>query len=79
VILFPPREDSGALGAWEAAVCGTAAATLAAAAFDSAMLDSATLDSAAYDSAALDSATTAPFAVDSASNGLAVHDLTQKS
>jgi len=69
VILVPPREDSGALGAWEAAVCGTAAATLAAAA----------LDSAALDSAALDSATTAPFAVDSASNGLAVHDLTQKS
>jgi len=64
VILVPPREDSGALGAWEAAVCGTAAATLAA---------------AALDSAALDSATTAPFAVDSASNGLAVHDLTQKS
>ncbi|GAA1226840.1 2-phospho-L-lactate transferase [Microbacterium maritypicum] len=55
------------------------AVALAAAAFDSAMLDSATLDSAAYDSAALDSATTAPFAVDSASNGLAVHDLTQKS
>ncbi|AZS48986.1 MULTISPECIES: hypothetical protein [Microbacterium] len=69
MILVPPREDSGALGAWEAAVCGTAAATLAAAA----------LDSAALDSAALDSATTAPFAVDSASNGLAVHDLTQKS
>ncbi|WP_270411164.1 hypothetical protein [Microbacterium maritypicum] len=64
MILVPPREDSGALGAWEAAVCGTAAATLAA---------------AALDSAALDSATTAPFAVDSASNGLAVHDLTQKS
>ncbi|MGD2205117.1 hypothetical protein [Microbacterium maritypicum] len=69
MILVPPREDSGVLGAWEAAVCGTAAATLAAAALDSAMLDSATLDSA----------TTAPFAVDSASNGLAVHDLTQKS
>lgn len=59
MILVPPREDSGALGAWEAAVCGTAAATLAVAALDSAM--------------------TAPFAVDSASNGLAVHDLTQKS
>ncbi|WKT90387.1 hypothetical protein QYR02_05525 [Microbacterium maritypicum] len=69
MILVPPREDSGALGAGEAAVCGTAAATLAAAALDSAALDSATLDSA----------TTAPFAVDSASNGLAVHDLTQKS
>lgn len=69
MILVPPREDSGALGAWEAAVCGTAAATLAAAA----------LAAAALDSAALDSATTAPFAVDSASNGLAVHDLTQKS
>lgn len=64
MILVPPREDSGALGAWEAAVCGTAAATLAA---------------AALDSAALDSAMAAPFAVDSASNGLAVHDLTQKS
>ena len=74
MILVPPREDSGALGAWEAAVCGTAAATLAAAA-----LAAAALDSAALDSAALDSATTAPFAVDSASNGLAVHDLTQKS
>lgn len=69
MILVPPREDSGALGAWEAAVCGTAAATLAAAA----------LAAAALDSAALDSALTAPFAVDSASNGLAVHDLTQKS
>ncbi|GEC74070.1 hypothetical protein [Microbacterium maritypicum] len=69
MILVPPREDSGALGAWEAAVCGTAAATLAAAA----------LAAAALDSAAPDSATTAPFAVDSASNGLAVHDLTQKS
>jgi len=69
VILVAPREDSGALGAWEAAVCGTAAATLAAAA----------LAAAALAAAALDSATTAPFAVDSASNGLAVHDLTQKS
>lgn len=57
MILVPPREDSGALGAWEAAVCGTAAATLAAAA----------LAAAALDSAALDSAMTAPFAVDSAS------------
>ncbi|EYT60927.1 MULTISPECIES: hypothetical protein [Microbacterium] len=64
MILVPPREDSGILGACEAAGCGTAAATLAA---------------AALDSATLDSATTAPFAVDSASNGLAVHDLTQKS
>ncbi|MFJ2535466.1 hypothetical protein [Microbacterium maritypicum] len=65
MILVPPREDSGALGAY--ARCGrggTAAATLAA---------------AALDSAALDSAMAAPFAVDSASNGLAVHDLTQKS